>query len=152
MNIAHVSVRAAACLLLATSAQASAQAGAADPQAAVPATTYRPALGYKVEAAPAASPDRQWKESNATVAATHSMSLTMKGMGTAVHQHPVPLSPVKAIEAQSGAAAPTCMPSGGEGKQGCCCGGAGMEGCCCKDKMKSASLATGGEHEHKESP
>jgi glucose/arabinose dehydrogenase len=150
MNIAHVSVRAAACLLLATSAQASAQAGAADPQAAVPATTYRPALGYKVEAAPAASPDRQWKESNATVAATNSMALTMKGMGTAGHQHPVPMSPVAAIEAQSGAAAPTCMPSAGEGKQGCCCG-AGMESCC-KNKMKSAGLAAGREHEHKESP
>lgn len=146
MNIAHVTVRAAACLLLAASAQVSAQvsaqAGAADPQAAVPATAYRPALGYKVEAAPAASPDQQWKESNATVAATNSMSLTMKGMGTAGHQHAAPLSPVKAIEAQSGAAAPTCMPSGGQG----------MEGCCCKDKMKSAATAAGHEHEHKESP
>jgi hypothetical protein len=141
MNIAHVTVRAAACLLLAAaSAHASAsapqpvQAGAADPQAAVPATTYRPALGYRVEAAPAASPDRQWRESNATVAATNSMSLTMKGMG--------PMLPAAAIEAQSGAAAPTCMPSGGQG----------MQGCCCKDKMTSAGTAAGHEHAHKESP
>jgi hypothetical protein len=146
MNIAHITVRAAACLLLAaasahSSASASASApqpvqAAADPKAQVPATTYRPALGYKLEAAPAASPDRQWKESNATVAATHSMSLTMKGMA--------PMSPVAAVEAQSGAAAK-------EGGQ-CMAGGKGMDGCCCKDRMKSAGTASGHEHEHKESP
>jgi hypothetical protein len=144
MKFAHPSARAAACLLLAAaslhaSAQTPAQAGAADPQAAVPATIYRPALGYQAAAAPAATPDQQWKESNATVAATNSMSLTMKDMGaSAGHQQHAPLSPSAAIQAQSGASADMCM-AGGKAMPGCCC---------CKDKMTPASPAPGHDHQH----
>lgn len=59
-------------------AAAQSQAGAADPAAAVPATTYRPAIQYRPEAEPGATPDRTWADSNATVAAYNSMALTMK--------------------------------------------------------------------------
>jgi hypothetical protein len=80
--------RAAACLLLATAgvhahARQAAPAAAADPQAAVPATTYRSLL--PAQPAPAArtadgSPDRNWVASNRKAAATNSMALTMKAM------------------------------------------------------------------------
>ena len=50
----------------------------ADARAAVPATTYRPAIAWRPEAAPEVSPDRTWVESNATVAGYDAMSLTMK--------------------------------------------------------------------------
>ncbi len=77
--------RVCACLLLAMAGvHAHAQqapATAADPQAAVPATRYQSVLGHKPEAAPDTSPDRNWTRANDTVAATNSMSLTMKGMG-----------------------------------------------------------------------
>ena len=77
----------AACLLFGLgAAQAAAQTSAppagqaADPAAAVPATTYQAAIGYRPETAPDAPPDQRWAASNATVAAYNSMSLTMKGM------------------------------------------------------------------------
>ena len=54
------------------------QAQAAVPGASVPPSTYRPAIGYRPEAAPEAPPDRNWVDSNATVAAYNAMSLTMK--------------------------------------------------------------------------
>ena len=77
--------RVCACLLLAMAgAHAHARqapAAAADPHAAVPATEYRSVLGHKPDAAPEASPDRNWTRANDSVAATDSMSLTMKGMG-----------------------------------------------------------------------
>jgi hypothetical protein len=74
-----------ACLLLAMAGihahARQAQAAAADPQAAVPATRYQSVLAPKPEAAPETSPDRNWVAGNQTVAATNSMSLTMKAMG-----------------------------------------------------------------------
>jgi len=51
---------------------------AADPGAAVPATTYRPAIAWRPEAGPDTSPDSTWRDNNATVAGYDSMSLTMK--------------------------------------------------------------------------
>jgi hypothetical protein len=82
-NRSHLA-RAAACLLLAAAgthahAQQAIQA-AADPQAAVPATRYQPALDKRAGAAPAASPDASWVASNQAVAATNSMALTMQAM------------------------------------------------------------------------
>lgn len=70
-----------ACLLLAAASASAQQAGAADPQAAVPATDCRPAIDYRAPARPAASPDANWRASNDTVARTNSMALTMKSMG-----------------------------------------------------------------------
>jgi hypothetical protein len=73
--------RIAAGLLLAAAAAAHAQqSGAADAQASVPATVYRPAVDYRAAPVPA-QPDRHWKASNDTVANTNSMALTMKSMG-----------------------------------------------------------------------
>jgi hypothetical protein len=85
MNNHSAMARAAVCLPLALAcvrahAQLPAQAAAADPQAAVPATRYQSALDFKRPAAPAASPDRNWVASNEAVAATNSMALTMKPM------------------------------------------------------------------------
>jgi hypothetical protein len=57
---------------------ASAALQPADARAAVPATTYRPAIAWRPEAVTEASPDRTWAESNATVAGYDAMSLTMK--------------------------------------------------------------------------
>lgn len=51
---------------------------AADPRAAVPATTYRPAIAWRPEAGLETSPDGTWLDNNATVAGYDSMSLTMK--------------------------------------------------------------------------
>lgn len=81
MNISTFPARALACLLAGACVQAAAQTGrpdAADPHASVPATVYRPALDYRGEAPPSASPDRDWQASNATVAAYNPMMLTMK--------------------------------------------------------------------------
>lgn len=92
MFIARSSRRAAllAAVLLAAGAlpaAAQAQSGAADPQAAVPATIYKPAIVYRPEAANGSTPDRNWAQNNAIVAATNSMSLTMKGMQGAADPH-----------------------------------------------------------------
>ena len=57
------------------------QTGAADPGTSVPATTYQSAIGYRPAAEPGTPPDQNWAESNATVAAYNSMSLTMKMKG-----------------------------------------------------------------------
>ena len=54
------------------------QLDAADSRAAVPATTYRPAIAWRPEAGPDTPPDSTWLDSNATVAGYDSMSLTMK--------------------------------------------------------------------------
>jgi hypothetical protein len=92
----HIALRwalSSACALFASQvlAQSAVQAGAADPGASVPATSYRPAISYRPEAAPAAPPDRNWSASNATVAAYNPMSLTMKGMkGMTGHDAPAP--------------------------------------------------------------
>lgn len=59
-------------------ALAQAAASAADPTAAVPATSYRPLITYQPEAAPETAPDQDWAASNATVAGYDSMALTMK--------------------------------------------------------------------------
>ena len=80
MKIQHQLARAAACLLLAASSVHAHAQQAADPQAAVPATSYQSALARPAEAAPTGSPDANWVKSNETVAATNSMALTMKGM------------------------------------------------------------------------
>lgn len=85
MNTSISMARAGACLLLAAfsvHAQAHAQhagaASAADPQAAVPATIYKPAMAYQAPGTPATTADRNWVASNETVAVTNSMQLTMK--------------------------------------------------------------------------
>lgn len=68
-----------------------AQAG--DPQAAVPATIYRPAITYRPAAEPETPPDRNWVEGNATVAAYNAMSLTMKMKGMHAHGAAAPAAP-----------------------------------------------------------
>lgn len=82
----HLAAQAAALLLAAGLAHAAdpapPAAGAADPHAAVPPTLYRPLLPPSAPAAqPETTPDRRWRDANATVAAYNAMSLTMKGMG-----------------------------------------------------------------------
>jgi len=124
--------RACACLLLAMAGvHAHAQqapAAAADPQAAVPATRYQPVLGHKPEAAPDASPDRNWTGANDTVAATNSMSLTMKGMaGHGGHDHAAMQAPT---------APAMCTPGGGKEGDGMQCGAGNKSGDGKMDKMK----------------
>jgi hypothetical protein len=135
------SARAAACLLLAMAAvHVHAQesvAAAADPQAAVPATRYQSALSYRPEAAPEASPDRNWVAGNTTVAATNSMALTMKPMdahaGHGQHDHAAMQG--MSMPAQKDEAPAMCAPkdgkaSDGKGKMACC-----ESGCkCCKER------------------
>jgi hypothetical protein len=87
-------------------AQSAGQPPAADPGASVPATTYRPAIGYRPEAAPEASPDRNWIESNATVAAYNSMSLTMKMKGMRAPAAPAPADPHAAHAGHAGHGGP----------------------------------------------
>jgi len=119
MFIARSSRRAAlfAAVLLAAGAlpaAAQAQSGAADPQAAVPATVYQPAIVYRPEAANDSTPDRNWAQNNAIVAATNSMSLTMKGMKGAAGPHSGPHSghPMPAAPASASTAAEGTPPSG----------------------------------------
>jgi hypothetical protein len=86
-----------AMLLGAVCAHAGAQTssgGVADPQAPVPATRARQAIDYRIEPAPAASPDRTWRDTNATVAGRNAMRLTMPAMNggqaapaTPMHDH-----------------------------------------------------------------
>lgn len=137
--------RVCACLLLAMAgAHAHAQqapAAAADPQAAVPATRYESVLGHKPEAAADASPDRNWSGANDTVAATNSMSLTMKGMaGHGGHDHAAMQAP---------AAPAMCKPGGGKEGEGMQCGAGNKAGdakmaCCaacpCMDKMDKMKM------------
>jgi hypothetical protein len=95
---------------LAAAAPASAQA--ADPLAAVPATTYRPAVGYRPEADPDTPPDHNWVESNATVAAYNSMSLTMKMRDRSAPAGAMPVAP-----AASAASAASAAPAAGHAAQ-----------------------------------
>jgi hypothetical protein len=139
------SARAAAGLLLAMGAahvhaQASIPA-AADPQAAVPATRYQSALDHRPEPPPASSPDQNWVASNAIVAATNSMALTMKPMkGHAEHgQHDhaaMPGMSGMSMPPEKKEAPAMCAPAGdkgnqdGKGKMACC-----QSGCtCCKER------------------
>jgi hypothetical protein len=152
--------RACACLLLAVAgapAYAQQTPAVADPQAAVPATRYEPMLGQRPDAAPASSPDRNWVAGNAAVAATNSMSLTMKPMaGQAADPHAGHTMPGMGMDKKDAPA--MCMPGGGDakgeakgmqcmgggesgkGKMACCESGCGA-GCCCKDKMKKKDAA-----------
>jgi hypothetical protein len=153
MNTQITLARACACLLLATAgAHAHAQqtsAAAANPQAAVPATRYQSALGKQPEAAPTSSPDQNWVAGNETVAATNSMSLTMKMRGQASDPHAGHAMPGMVMDKKDspamcapggGAAAGDgkgmqCMSGGeaGKGKMACCENG--CSSCCCKDMM-----------------
>jgi hypothetical protein len=147
--------RAAACLLLAASSLHVHAQNAADPQAAVPATSYQSTLGKAAEAAPSATPDANWVKSNETVAATNSMALTMKPKaGQAADPHAGHVMPAQqsadphAGHAQHDHAAmqgmdmdkkdgpAMCAPGdkSGQGKMSCC--GSGCASCCCMDKMK----------------
>lgn len=90
---------------LAAAAPAPAPAQAADPLAAVPATTYRPAIGYRPEAEADAPPDRSWVESNATVAAYNSMSLTMKMRDRSAPAGAMPVAPAASAAPAAGHAA-----------------------------------------------
>ena len=98
--------RAVACAALALPASAAiAQATppAADPHAAVPAARYENPIGYRVDPAPHTTPDQTWVQSNATVAGTNAMSLTMKGMHGAMPQpmHAMPTAPAPATPAST---------------------------------------------------
>jgi hypothetical protein len=126
-------------LLAAACAQAGAQTsgGVADPQAAVPATRYQPAIERQAAPAPAASPDQGWRAANATVGSRNPMRLTMPG-ADGEHQHDA----APAASAATGKAATPhehhagmdmqgtqgmqCMAGGGAGKGKDCC--AGMHG------------------------
>jgi hypothetical protein len=166
MKTQPILARAAACLLLATAgvhahAQQAAHAAAADPQAAVPATSYQSALPRRSEPAADASPDRNWVASNQKAAATNSMALTMKPMnaqaadphaGHAQHDHaamqgmgmrmdmdkkdsPAMCSPAAGAGPGAAGKGMQCMSGdkAGEGRMPCC------PSCCqscCKDKMK----------------
>jgi hypothetical protein len=139
MNTQITLARACACLLLSMAgAHAHAQqtpAAAADPQAAVPATRYQSALGKQPEAAPTSSPDQNWVAGNETVAATNSMSLTMKMRGQASDPHAGHTMPGMAMDKKDSPA--MCAPGGagaGDGKMACC--ESGCSSCCCKDMMK----------------
>jgi hypothetical protein len=148
MNHQYPLARAAACLLLATAgvqvhAQESAVA-AADPQAAVPATRYQSTIGYRPETGPDASPDRNWVASNAKVAATNSMALTMKPptmkpptMSSTNGQHEHAAMQGMSMPAQKQDGGDMCAPAAGEAKDGrqagkmSCC----ESGCkCCKER------------------
>jgi hypothetical protein len=141
MKTYPILARAAACMLLAlaganTHAQQAAQAAAADPQAAVPATRYQPALPARSEPAADGSPDRNWVASNQKAAATNSMALTMKGM------------PGMDMAKQSETPA-ICTPAGADG-QGKQCKMACCASCPCMNKTKDAPPADPHAHHHQE--
>jgi hypothetical protein len=138
--------RACACLLLATAgAHVHAQqtpAAAADPQAAVPATQYQPLIAQRAEAPAAGSPDQNWVAGNQAVAATNSMSLTMKMRGPAqsADPHAGHSMPGMATDKKEGGG--MCTPGSGDagkGKMACC--ESGCASCCCKDMMKKKDAA-----------
>jgi hypothetical protein len=144
--------------LLAACAQPGTQipAGAADPQAAVPATRYQPAVEGRAAPPPAASPDQGWRDANATVGGRNPMQLTMPGMG-GEHQH-------DAASADAGKTIPLHERHAGMDMQGmqCMAGGDDMNGMtgmqcmadgkcgCCAGKGKGeahaghANMAKGG--------
>ncbi|MBW8899938.1 MAG: hypothetical protein JF619_17895 [Massilia sp.] len=118
--------------LLAACAQPGPQqpAGAADPQAAVPATRYRPAIDGQAAPAPAASPDQGWRDANATVGGRKPMQLTMPAMGDE-HRH-------DAAPADTGKTIPLHEHHAGMDMQGMQCTAGGGCGCCAgKDKAKA---------------
>ncbi|HEU4852899.1 MAG TPA: hypothetical protein VFT37_12170 [Telluria sp.] len=59
-----------ACAPLAVAAQQLQQQGPLDPTAAVPAVTYRSVFAAPAPATEAATPDKEWRAANATVAQT----------------------------------------------------------------------------------
>lgn len=124
--------------LLAGCAQPGTQAptGAADPQAAVPATRYQPTVNAQTAPAPATSPDQGWRDANATVGGRNPMQLTMPGMGSGKtaampHEHHAGMD----MQDMQGM---QCMAGDAKGK-GCCGGmsaghmahGDGMQGMQC---------------------
>jgi len=158
MNFEYKLARLAACLLLASAgvpahAQLPLQAAAADPQASVPPTRYQSALDYRPPAAPATTPDRNWVASNATVAATNSMALTMKPMTGHAGHAAAGGDQDQAADPHAGHAMPgmqmthddspaMCAPAGTGAGQGMQCKPGCCEHCPCMDKMK----------QHKETP
>jgi hypothetical protein len=110
--------------LLAACAQPGTQtsAGAADPQAAVPATRYQPAIEGQAAPAPATTPDQGWRDANATVGGRNPMQLTMPGMGGDEHRH-------DAAPADTGKTIPLHEHHAGMDMQGmqCMAGGDGMK-------------------------
>jgi hypothetical protein len=98
--------RAAACLAVAMAVQARAAeqerrpADPADPNAAVPASRYKPALPYRPAAPPARAPDQNWKALNQAVGAINSMSLTMGSDEPAPPQPETQGAPQPAAQAQ----------------------------------------------------
>jgi len=127
-----------ACLLGAGApAFAQTAAGVADPQAAVPATTYASPLPRDTPAAPAVSPDQSWRAANATVGGRNAMSLTMPGMGGHAMHDAAPAAPAAAHTHHAGmamdaaAAGQQCT----AGTKGCC----GGDTCCCADQPAAAT-------------
>jgi hypothetical protein len=141
--------RTAACLLLSMAgvhahahAEQASHMAASDPQAAVPATRYQPALQTLPAPAADASPDRNWVAANQKAATTNSMALTMKtGMGGMagmagmdMGKHP----DAPAMCTPGGAGSGEGMQckggdKGGEGKMACCAA------CPCMNKAKDAA-------------
>lgn len=122
-------------------------AGAADPQAAVPATRYQPAIDGQAAPppAPATRPDQGWRDANATVGGRNPMSLTMPGMDGEHGHDAAPAADGKTIPLHQNHAGMNmqgmqCMAGDAKGK-GCCAGmhdaghaahGDGMQGMQCK--------------------
>jgi hypothetical protein len=146
MNTQFLQARAAACLLLAMAgahAQQAAQAAAADPQAAVPATRYQPTLPARLEPAAEGSPDRNWVASNQKVAATNSMALTMK-TGMAAMAGMGGMDTAKPSEAPAMCTPPAAGGQGMQCKMACCAS------CPCMNKMKDAPAADPHAQHHRE--
>jgi hypothetical protein len=153
MKHQFILARTAACLLLAMAgvhahahAEQASHMAASDPQAAVPATRYQPALQTPPAPAADASPDRNWVAANQKAAATNSMALTMKtGMDMGKHQD------APAMCAPGGAGGGEGMQckggdkggdKGGEGKMACCAA------CPCMNKAKDAPAPATDPHAH----
>lgn len=105
MTSFHQLCRVAACLAVAMAAQANAAeqdrrpADPADPQAAVPASRYKPALPYRPAQQSGLTPDQNWKALNQAVGAINSMSLTMGGSPDPAPAQAAPASPQPAAQA-----------------------------------------------------
>ena len=155
MSLSSLIARALAWLMLgagaahAASVPASAPApDATDPQAAVPATAYAPAIGYRTEAPPAGTPDRNWQASNAAV--TRPTMMAQHGhAGHAGHAEPQPSTPaahqgmqhMQHQQHQPDVEAQQCKPGDGcgDGCGGCAC-------CTGKQSMQDAG------HRHGDHP
>ncbi|WP_137171797.1 hypothetical protein [Massilia sp. HP4] len=89
--------RAAALLAASLAAMpAIAQSTADDPAAAVPETRYEPAHVQRAPAAPAATPDRKWQESNRIVASQPAHGAHVGHAGHAGHAKPADKPALKA--------------------------------------------------------